>query len=36
LNAAPRTILPVPVFLNRFAAPRCVFSFGIVISLLEF
>ena len=27
LNAAPRTTLPVPVFLNRFAAPRWVFNF---------
>ncbi len=29
LNACPRLILPVPVFLKRFAAPLCVFSFGI-------
>src|ERR671912_332378 len=28
LNAAPRTILPVPVFLNRFAAPLWVFNFS--------
>src|SRR5688572_3531511 len=33
LNAAPRTILPVPVFLNRLAAPRCVLSFGISLFL---
>ncbi len=26
----PRTILPVPVFLKRFAAPRCVFNLGMV------
>src|ERR1700734_4039624 len=25
----PRMILPVPVFLKRFAAPRCVLSLGI-------
>src|SRR6185369_1414428 len=29
LKALARTILPVPVFLKRLAAPRCVFSFGI-------
>ena len=27
INAAARTILPVPVFLNRLAAPLCVFNF---------
>src|SRR5579875_2105542 len=26
----PRLILPVPVFLKRLAAPRCVFSLGMV------
>src|SRR5689334_19046116 len=30
LNAFARMILPVPVFLKRFAAPRCVFSFGML------
>src|SRR5690606_29873103 len=30
LKAAARTILPLPVFLKRLAAPRWVFSFGIV------
>ena len=29
MNALARTIFPVPVFLKRFAAPRCVLSFGI-------
>src|SRR6266545_673860 len=29
LKALPLTILPVPVFLKRLAAPRWVFSFGI-------
>src|SRR5215471_10702657 len=33
LNAFARMILPVPVFLKRFAAPRCVFNLGIVIPL---
>lgn len=28
-----RTILPVPVFLKRLAAPECVFNLGIVFSL---
>src|SRR4030095_5263967 len=36
LNALALTILPVPVFLKRLAAPRCVFSFGISIPLLFF
>src|SRR5271170_4042100 len=31
----PRTILPVPVFLKRLAAPLWVFSLGMVV-LLEF
>src|SRR5215204_4128265 len=31
LNALARTILPVPVFLKRLAAPRCVFSFGMCL-----
>jgi hypothetical protein len=31
----PRTILPVPVFLKRFAAPLWVFNLGMVV-LLEF
>src|SRR5271156_5358149 len=31
----PRTILPVPVFLKRLAAPLWVFNLGMVI-LLEF
>src|SRR5437867_12760914 len=30
LNALLRMNLPVAVFLNRFAAPRCVFSFGMM------
>src|SRR5215510_546276 len=34
LNAFARRILPVPVFLKRFAAPLCVFSFGISSPLL--
>ena len=29
-NALRRRILPVPVTLNRLAAPRCVFIFGII------
>src|SRR5690348_13848732 len=29
----PRTILPVPVFLKRFAAPLCVFNLGMVFLL---
>src|SRR5690348_884756 len=29
----PRTILPVPVFLKRLAAPRCVLSLGMVFLL---
>jgi hypothetical protein len=29
LKALALMILPVPVFLKRLAAPRCVFSFGI-------
>src|SRR6267154_2597608 len=29
LNALPRLILPVAVFLKRLAAPLCVFSLGI-------
>src|ERR1700743_366771 len=29
----PRTILPVPVFLKRFAAPLCVFNLGMIILL---
>jgi len=33
LKALALTILPVPVFLKRLAAPRCVFSFGISKSL---
>ena len=33
LKACPRLNLPVPVFLKRFAAPLCVFSFGIAICL---
>jgi hypothetical protein len=28
----PRLILPVPVFLKRFAAPLCVFNLGILLS----
>ena len=35
LNALLRMNLPVAVFLNRFAAPRCVFSFG-MMSFLNF
>src|SRR5688572_13591548 len=31
LKALARTILPVPVFLKRLAAPRCVFSFGMCL-----
>jgi hypothetical protein len=31
LNALLRTNLPVPVFLNRLAAPRCDFSFGMIV-----
>src|SRR5271169_5109565 len=33
LNACPRLNLPVPVFLKRFAAPLCVLSLGITISI---
>src|SRR5262245_46163546 len=33
LFALRRTSLPVPVFLKRFAAPRCDFIFGISIRL---
>src|ERR1035438_1792359 len=33
LNACPRLNLPEAVFLKRLAAPLCVFSFGITISL---
>jgi len=36
LNAFARTIFPDAVFLKRFAAPRCVFSFGIWLSALSF
>src|SRR5262245_17129457 len=31
LNALLRTNLPVPVFLNRLAAPRCVFNLGMML-----
>src|SRR6184192_4116573 len=31
LNALPRLNLPVAVFLNRLAAPRWLFSFGMVL-----
>src|SRR5262245_17775965 len=31
LKALARTIFPVPVFLKRLAAPRCVFSFGMCL-----
>jgi hypothetical protein len=31
LNALLRMNLPVAVFLNRFAAPRCVFNFGMIV-----
>src|SRR5262245_21406866 len=31
LNAFARMILPAPVFLNRLAAPRCDFSFGMAL-----
>src|SRR5688500_2680306 len=31
LNALALTIFPVPVFLKRLAAPRCVFSFGMCL-----
>src|SRR3954466_16350361 len=34
LNALLRMNLPVAVFLNRLAAPRCVFNFGIFVSSL--
>ena len=34
LNALPRLILPVAVFLKRFAAPLCVFSLGIIFGQL--
>jgi hypothetical protein len=27
LNAEPRRIFPVPLFLNRLAAPLCVLSY---------
>jgi hypothetical protein len=30
LNALARMIFPVPVFLKRLAAPRCVFNLGIL------
>src|SRR5215469_12183190 len=33
LKACPRLNLPVPVFLKRFAAPLCVFSFGMAVFL---
>jgi hypothetical protein len=33
LNACPRLILPVPVFLKRLAAPLCVFNLGIAVFL---
>src|SRR4030095_11029279 len=36
LKALALTILPVPVFLKRLAAPRCVFSFGISLVSLRF
>src|SRR3954453_21784714 len=32
MNALRRTILPVPVSLNRLAAPRWVFIFGLLFS----
>ena len=35
LNALALTIFPVPVFLKRLAAPRCVLSFGISLSSLS-
>jgi hypothetical protein len=31
LNAMLRVNFPVPVFLKRLAAPRCVLSFGIAV-----
>jgi len=33
LNALLRTIFPEAVRLNRFAAPRCVFNFGMELGL---
>jgi hypothetical protein len=33
MNARFRTIFPDPVFRIRFAAPRCVFIFGMSLSL---
>ena len=33
LNALLRTIFPEAVRLNRFAAPRCVFNFGMELVL---
>lgn len=35
LDALLRTTLPVEVLVNRFAAPRCVFNFGIAWFLLS-
>ena len=34
LKALARTTFPVPVFLKRFAAPLCVLSFGISITVV--
>jgi hypothetical protein len=34
LKALLRMNFPVAVFLNRLAAPRCDFSFGMVVSVL--
>src|SRR5438093_1420315 len=36
LNAWPRLNLPVAVFLNRFAAPRWLLSFGMILRFLPY